>query len=323
MIHSNSEFEVTHDLEKRLAPRRAIEAAMNSGQWKHAHKDSLVMRERITRPILRSLLKIAGIYSRGIRNALQPVVQYLRLEFEDLPAAFDGFRILHLTDLHIDGMDGLAEIVADRIADLPADLCVITGDYRFELVGPCDAVYPRLQTILSSVQARHGVIAILGNHDESEMAGEIEKLGVRMLFNEAFEITRAGSSLRVVGVDDPHFGFDDLDGALEGVPADAFKVLLAHSPEIFAEAAAASVHLCLCGHIHAGQIRLPVIGSILRNADCPRAYTHGVWQHGSMVGYTCAGVGCSLLPVRYNCPPEIAIIELARKDSEFESISQP
>jgi len=320
----NSEFEVTHDLEKRLAPRRAIEAAMCSGQWKHAHKDSLVMRERIARPILRTLLKIAGIYSRGIRNALQPVVRFLRLEFPGLPASFDGFRILQLADLHIDGMDGLAEIVADLIADLPADLCVMTGDYRFELVGPCDAVYPRLRTILSSVQARHGVAAVMGNHDESDMAGEIEKLGVRMLINEAIEITRAGSSLWLVGVDDPHcYGFDDLDGALESVPEDAFKILLAHSPEIFDEAATAGVHLCLCGHIHAGQIRLPFIGSILSNADCPRYYRQGVWQHGSMLGYTCAGVGCSLLPVRYNCPPEIAIIELARKDPEFESISQP
>ncbi|HXM20980.1 MAG TPA: metallophosphoesterase [Terriglobales bacterium] len=314
MIHYHSEFEATHDLERRLAPRRAIEAAMRSGRWTHAHKDSLVLRDHIARPILRTALKIAGIYSRGTRNALQPVVRHLRLEFHDLPESFDGFRILHLTDLHIDGVDGLAEIVAERIAGLHADLCVMTGDYRYEIAGPCDAVYPRLRTILSSVQAHHGVAAVLGNHDESEMAGELEKLGVRMLVNEAVEIRRGGARLWVIGVDDPHcYGLDDLDGALEGVPADAFKVLLAHSPEIFEEAAAAGVHLCLCGHTHAGQIRLPVIGGILTNADCPRSYTQGVWHHGSVLGYTSAGVGCSLLPVRYNCPPEIAMIELTRK----------
>jgi len=115
-------------------------------------------------------------------------------------------------------------------------------------------------------------------------------------------------------VDDPHcYGFDDLDGALESVPNDGFKVLLAHSPEIYEEAATAGIHLCLCGHVHAGQIRMPWIGSILSNADCPKTYTEGVWQHAGMVGYTSAGVGCSLLPVRYNCPPEIAMIELVRK----------
>lgn len=314
MIHSNREFELTHDLQKRLAPRRAIEAAMNSGELKHVHKDTLVMRERIARPILRSLLKMAGIYSRGIRNALQPIVRNVRLEFEDLPASFNGFRILQLADLHIDGVDGLAEIVAERIAGLHADLCVMTGDYRFEHVGPCPEVYPRLRIILSSVNADYGVVAVMGNHDESHMAGEIEKLGVSMLINEAVEISRAGSSLWVVGVDDPHcYGFDDLDGALESVPDGAFKVLLAHSPEIFEEASGAGIDLCLCGHIHAGQIRLPLIGSILSNADCPKIYTEGVWQHAGMVGYTSAGVGCSLLPVRYNCPPEITVIELVRK----------
>ena len=236
------------------------------------------MRERIARPILRTLLKLAGIYSRGIRNALQPVVRYLRLEFQDLPASFDGFRILQLADLHIDGMDGLAEIVADLIADLPADLCVMTGDYRFELVGPCDAVYPRLGAILSSVQARHGVAAIMGNHDESDMAGEIEKLGVRMLINEAIEITKAGSSLWVVGVDDPHcYGFDDLDGALESVPEDAFKILLAHSPEIFAEAAA-----CGCPSLS--------LRSHSRRTDPPPVHRKHSQQR--RLSKICTGKGC-------------------------------
>ena len=91
MIDYNSQFEVAHDLERRLAPRRAIEAAMRSGRWKHAHKDSLVLRDHITRPILRTALKIAGVYARGTRNALQLVVRHLRLEFQDLPESFTAF----------------------------------------------------------------------------------------------------------------------------------------------------------------------------------------------------------------------------------------
>jgi predicted MPP superfamily phosphohydrolase len=311
MVHYNSEFEVTRDLEGRLAPRRAIESAMRSGRWKHAHKDSLVLRDHIARPILGTALKIAGIYSRGMRNALEPVVRHLRLEFHDLPESFNGFQILHLTDLHIDGIDGLAEVIAERIAGLHVDLCVMTGDYRYEIAGRCDAIYPRLQMILSSVEAHHGVAAVLGNHDESGMVAQIENLGVRMLINEAVEISRGTARLFVVGVDDPHcYGCDDLEGALEGVPRDAFKVLLAHSPEMFEQAATAGIHLYLCGHTHAGQIRVPVIGGLLTNADCPRSYTQGVWRHGNVLGYTSAGVGCSLLPVRFNCPPEITLIEL-------------
>jgi len=107
---------------------------------------------------------------------------------------------------------------------------------------------------------------------------------------------------------------------LQGVPENAFKVALAHSPEMYEQAAAAGIHLYLCGHTHAGQIRLPWIGATLVNADCPRAFTHGAWQHGTMMGYTSAGVGCSLLPVRYNCPPEIALIEMAKKLSPYRSL---
>ncbi|MGH9447660.1 MAG: metallophosphoesterase, partial [Terriglobia bacterium] len=300
-------------LEQRLARRRVIEGGIREGKRKPAHGESLLLRDRIAAPVLRTALRMVGLYSRGLRNALSPIVRHLRFQSPGLPDNFDGFRILHLTDLHIDGMHGLAEIVAERLTGLDADLCVMTGDYRFEAHGPCDKIYPRLRTILSSIQARHGVLAILGNHDESEIAVELEKLGVRMLINDGVAITRGNACLGVVGVDDPHrYGCDDLDGALGSVPADAFKVLLAHSPELWHKASAAGIRLYLCGHTHAGQMRLPGIGALLMNADCPKSYTQGRWQNGAMLGYTSAGVGCSLLPVRYNCPPEITLIELRK-----------
>ena len=256
------------DLENRLVRRRAAEEAFRTNRGQIAHRDSLLLRDHITAPILRWGLQALGLYARGARNALQPVVWHLRLEFDSLPESFHGFRLLHLSDLHIDGMDGLAEVVADRVAALPVDLCVMTGDYRFEVDGPCDAVYPRLATILSSVRAHYGVVGILGNHDEAGMVTELENLGVRMLINEAVVIAKGGARLWMIGVDDPHhYGCDDLEGALEGVPKDAFKVALAHSPELFVQAARAGIHLYLCGHTHAGQIRLPRIGEIGR-ASC-------------------------------------------------------
>ena len=313
MAYCKIELPQTHDLEKRLARRRLIEAALREGKGRNAHGDSLLLRDHIAAPVLRNVLRMVGLYSRGIRNALAPVVRHLRFQFDDLPESFDGFQILHLADLHIDGMDGLAEIVAERLQGLQADLCVMTGDYRFEVQGPCDAVYPRLRTIISNIQASHGIVAILGNHDESEMAVELEKLGVRMLINDAVAVARGHTCLWVLGVDDPHrYGCSDLDAALAPAPADAFKVLLAHSPEMYQEASTAGIRLYLCGHTHAGQIRLPRIGALLMNAACPRPYTEGRWQHGTMLGYTSAGVGCSLLPVRYNCAPEITFIELGK-----------
>jgi uncharacterized protein len=313
MAHCNIEPPLTCDLEQRLARRRAIEGELREGNRKLAHGESLLLRDRIAAPVLRTALRTVGLYSRGLRNALAPIVRHLKFQFAALPDSFDGFQILHLTDLHIDGMHGLAEIVAERLTGLSADLCVMTGDYRFKAHGPCHDIYPRLHAILSSVQARHGVVAILGNHDESEIAVELEKLGVRMLINDGVAITRGSACLGVLGVDDPHrYGCDDLDGALPSVPPEAFKVLLAHSPELWHKASTAGIHLYLCGHTHAGQMRLPGIGALLMNANCPKSYTQGRWQHGAMLGYTSAGIGCSLLPVRYNCPPEIALIELRK-----------
>ena len=312
MTKLSVECDVTRDLESRLSKRRAIEAAIHADIWKASHRDSFI--DHMAGPALNTFLKATRLYSRGVRNALRPIVRHVRMEFENLPPRFDGFRILHLADLHIDALDGLADVVADVVSSLDVDLCVMTGDYRFRTQGPCDGIYRRLRTILSSIRTEESVLGILGNHDESEIAIELENLGVRMLINDAAEITRGDESLYVIGVDDPHFyGCDDLEGALEGVPESGFKVLLAHTPEIFENAARSGIDLYLCGHTHAGQIRLPIIGEILQNAGCPRAYAHGEWQHDRMLGHTSAGVGCSVVPVRYNCPPEIPVIELKRK----------
>jgi uncharacterized protein len=172
--------------------------------------------------------------------------------------------------------------------------------------------------ILGAIRAKYGVLGILGNHDPAEIAMELAKMGVHMLINDATELRSGGSSLWIAGVDDPHYyGCDDLGTALSDVPNDGFKVLLAHTPEMYEEAHAAGIHLYLCGHTHGGQIRLPKPfrgswAAPFRNAACPREYTCGTWSHGALQGHTTAGVGASLLPVRYNCPPEIAVIELRR-----------
>jgi len=307
---------VTRDLNQRLVLRRAIEELHHKGQWARGRGDFLLRHDDIVAPILRTALRIAGLYGRGTANALRPEVRHRRFAFPDLPEGFDGFRLLHLTDLHIDGVDGLAEIVAESLSALPVDLCVLTGDYRFHTKGPCEAVYSRMRTILGAVRSRHGIVGILGNHDAAEMALELEKQGVRMLINESVEVRDRGASLWILGVDDPHyFGCDDLDAALVNVPAGAFEVLLAHTPEMYEAAAGAGIRLYLCGHTHGGQVCLPRIGAPLLNARCPRALARGAWQHAGVQGYTSAGIGCSMLPVRYNCPPEIAVIELGRAEN--------
>lgn len=302
------------DLKRRLARRRAVEFLHHKGRLARGRGDYLLRHDRVTGPLLHAVLRLFRLYSRGVDNARSLIVRRLRLQFDHLPPAFEGYSILHLSDLHIDGLDGLAEALAQLVSSIPADLCLMTGDYRYEVEGPCDGVYPRIGTILASVQARDGIAAVLGNHDAAEVAVELEKMGVRMLVNESVEIKRAGASIWVAGVDDPHYyGCDDIHAAFEDVPPGAFRILLAHSPELYEQASERNVQLYLCGHTHGGQISLPLFGAPLLNARCPRAYTRGHWFHGAMQGHTSAGAGCSMLPVRYNCPPEIVEIELTAK----------
>jgi uncharacterized protein len=303
-------------LSERLQPR--IEIERHYARIGHTLRHGLVARafeRKIERPLLRLGLKAAGLYERGMRNALDVSTTRIRLSFPNLPPAFEGFQILQISDFHIDGVDGLAEVIEQALSRLPAepDVCVFTGDYRFDDLGDCRAVYPRMRKVVQSIRTKHGIYGILGNHDAAEMVFALEDLGVRMLMNEAAEIERAKGALWLLGVDDKFdYRCDDLPAALAGVPADAFKILLSHSPELYKEASREGIQLYLTGHTHAGQIRLPGIGTLKHNARCPRRMAFGAWRHGGMQGYTSAGVGCSGLPVRFHCRPELVLIELSR-----------
>ena len=268
-------------------------------------------KHRVLVYLLRAGLRLTGLRSRGERNALNPVVRAIRFAYDSLPEGFCGFKILHLSDLHVDGIEGFAECLRSRIQGLEVDLCVLTGDYRFKMRGPCDDVYPQMARILSGVNARLGIVGVLGNHDVAEEVPALERMGVRMLVNAALELRRGRDSAWVIGVDDPHYyGCDDLSGAVRHVPPDAFKILLVHTPEMLEDAAQHGMNLYLCGHTHGGQICLPVIGPIILNSNCPRRYTRGVWRYKNVQGYTSAGVGTSGVPVRFFCRPEVGLIEL-------------
>jgi len=256
-------------------------------------------------------LQLTGLRRRGELNALSPIVREIVLQYDNLPESFCGFRILHLTDLHIDGLAGLAEAISERLSELEVDICVMTGDYRYDTHGPCHGVYPPMERMFKSVNARLGMIGILGNHDVSEEVPALEQLGVKMLINNALELRSGQESVWIIGLDDPHYyGCDDLPAALKGVPSGAFKILLVHTPELIKEAEASGVDLYLCGHTHGGQICLPFVGPIIINANCSRAYARGVWKYKTLQGYTSPGVGTSGVPVRFFCPPEIGLLEL-------------
>jgi predicted MPP superfamily phosphohydrolase len=312
--------EVRATLAERLNPRIAVEE--HFARLGHTYRHGRAFRffdNRIMRPLLAFGLRTVGLYDLGRRNSLNPKIRSITLRFPNLPPAFDGFRLLQLSDFHIDGVDGLAERLVPVLREMRLDLCVFTGDYRFEDRGPSEGVYPRMRKVVEAISAEHGILGILGNHDSAQMAFGMEELGVRMLVNENIEIRRGSESLCVAGVDDPFdYRCDDLASALAGVPLKTFKILLAHAPELYREAVERGVDLYLSGHTHAGQIRLPFIGSIKHNSHCPKEFSYGLWKHEGMQGYTTSGIGCSSVPVRFNCPPEIVIFELKRSGKALE-----
>ncbi len=251
--------------------------------------------------------------ARGKRNAENPILRNMTLQFDRLPAAFDGFRVLHITDIHFRKGSPLVDNLCEVVRGVDVDLCVMTGDYRFEHCGPYEHVLDHMAKLMGSVTARHGTTAILGNHDLSAFVDPFEETGIRMLVNDAYALSEEDERFWIAGIDDPHrFRCDNLPGALRNVPPEEFTLLLAHSPELALTAPAHGIDLYLCGHTHCGQVRLPWLGTPHLNARSPRRYCQGPWRNGRTQGYTSAGAGTTDIEVRFNCPGEVTVFELRR-----------
>lgn len=267
---------------------------------------------------VRLALRLALLYGRGRSNAAQVVVRQNEIRLPHLPAAFDGFTILQLTDLHADGngaaMDALERILA-TLRDDPAlryDHCVLTGDYRSLSWGPTDDVLARMKRI--ALLLKPPVHGVLGNHDSIAMLPALEAMGIPMLMNENVAIERGGARIHLCGIDDAHyFGTHDFAASRAGIPAGAVTILLSHTPECYAGAEAAGFDAMLCGHTHGGQICLPGgVPVILQAPRLPRRYGRGPWRHGRLTGFTSHGAGTSMVHVRFNCPGEVVLHRLRR-----------
>ena len=268
------------------------------------------LKVHVIRPTERRILKVTGLWNRGRQNYLNiRVIENEIVVGERLPAEFNGFRIAHLSDLHIDMDDALLPVLAKALEESRYDICVMTGDYRNMTVGPIGRTVELMDRLCDAVKAP--LYLVLGNHDFIAQVPPLERSGKgRFLLNEGVPIRKPGcdSGLWLAGIDDPViFRTDDLGKALDGSVQDDVKILLSHSPRVYAEAEAAGVDILLAGHTHGGQICLPGGRAILNNDASPRRYQNGPWRHGRLHGYTSCGSGASGLPIRFNCPPEIVI----------------
>jgi predicted MPP superfamily phosphohydrolase len=289
----------------RLGMEREHEAQAFGQGLTFLHLENMPIMQLLIEIILRG----SGTYWRGRSNAAKVIVNRNLVPLPGLPASFDGFTILHLSDLHADMSQGALLRAAELAAYLKYDLCVFTGDFRGRTHGdfiPALEVVARLRDGL-----RSDIYAVLGNHDSITMVPDLEALGINFLLNESIAIRRGADTVYLAGVDDAHFyRADNIEKAATDIPEQSVSILLSHTPEIYRQAAHAGFDLMLSGHTHGGQICLPGGVPILLEADLPRNLGAGFWRHEGLVGYTSVGVGSSVVPVRFNNRPEITLHRL-------------
>jgi hypothetical protein len=229
-----------------------------------------------------------------------------RVRLLDLPAGFHGLRIVQLTDIH-HGLFLPFHAVLDAVEmtnRLQADIIALTGDF----VTYSRAYIEPVAAILGTLRARHGVFAVLGNHDfRVDAAGvtrALQRHGIEVLRNRHALVRREGSALAVAGVDDLRYGAD-LPRALRGIRPGAPTILLSHNPKIIRRAAHFQVGLVLSGHTHGGQINLPIAGTVFGRSPERLRYKSGWDRLGPTQIYVSRGIGTVVLPVRVRCPAEI------------------
>jgi predicted MPP superfamily phosphohydrolase len=289
------------------ARREAMEARPSDRRWRghlrgHLYKFASNVHD---------LCRPTPLFQWGAARALDFDTTRLTVSHPDLPPAFDGYHILHLTDLHLDNVDDTATVLAEFIADMEHDLCVITGDIRDNIHAPLDPLIERLDHVVSAVQARDGVFGVLGNHDAAAMVPPMEAIGIRMLLNETITLSRDSDDLHITGLDDVHRFETEAAHATLATAPDGYCIALVHSPEV-ADRAADRHRLYLTGHTHGGQICLPSQRPFATGLKRHRSFASGIWRHGAMIGYTSRGIGTCVIPFRAYCPGEIVLLTLRR-----------
>lgn len=256
-------------------------------------------------------------------------VNQLEYTHADIPKAFEGFRIVHISDLHADSFEDTADLqkVVDKVNDLNPDIILFTGDMT---TGSMEDL-PRYEHVLKQLRSRNGVMSVLGNHDffiydqhlrtnrERCIAAdqltryEEEVLGWKVLRNSSAILQKDGESIAIAGVDNINGGQGfhtiqkgDLRKAMQGLGG-YFTILMSHDPSHWRSEVLghSHVHITLSGHTHAAQARVFgwSLARLLFN-ECDGRYDHD----GRML-YVNAGIGCTA-PFRIGCPAEITLITL-------------
>ena len=259
---------------------------------------------------------VAAIWGFGVEPGLL-TTREITIESKKWPENRPPFRISVIADLHIGAphanLEKVDEVVA-RSNTLEPDLVVLLGDYVVLGVLGGDFTPPEpIARRLKALRARHGAVAILGNHDwwfdGERVRRAIEAVGIPVLENEALAVETTAGPLWIAGLADDMTRSPDVPRAMAQVTDDNPVVMLSHDPAPFAEVTDRPV-ITLAGHTHGGQVYLPWIGALFIPGRAPLRWAYGHIQEMGKDMYVSAGIGTTILPIRLNMPPEIALITI-------------
>jgi predicted MPP superfamily phosphohydrolase len=245
-----------------------------------------------------------------------------RLDFPRLPPEYDGLRVLHVSDPHLTPRTDCTDAIIARADAARPDLIAVTGDLVSGWRG-----LPLARRLLERLASRWPTYVVAGNADHwaDYRRGEVARwneTGARVLMNEGRPFGEGDSGFWIAGVNDPYRFRDDPRRALAHAPPGAFKLLLAHTPEVIERREALGADLILSGHTHGGQVRLPWIGALVTRTRLDRKFSRGVFRLNGTVLVISSGIGATRLSVRFFCPPEMTLWVLRRGGGEQEAGSR-
>ena len=242
-------------------------------------------------------------------------VNTYRIPVPNLPAVFEGFRLLQISDIHYGFLvpSLLVESVVDTANRLNADAIICTGDYVHEKnsTRQIDEVWP----IIATLDAPYGVFSVLGNHDhwadEKRSLFWLKESG-QDLRHKSVSISKNNQKIWLGGAGDLWEDELGVDKAFENSPAEDCKILLAHNPDTVDHQFKNRIDLTISGHTHGGQVHIPFLGFTILPVKNKR-YVNGFYKTTNGNLFISRGIGWTIAPVRFNCAPEIAILELVQE----------
>ena len=236
-----------------------------------------------------------------------------------IPQGFNQFKMIQFSDTHLGFQYTLEQLnkLVDRINQLKPDVVFFTGDLMDEpnKFANSNQIIP----ILLKINAPFGKFAIYGNHDHGGYGTDLyhtimDHSGFVVLKNKGFEIKLADqSSIHIIGLDDAMLGNPNLAEAMEELPSDSYKILLAHEPDLAEKVVGQGVHFQLSGHSHGGQVKIPFVGALI-TPPYSQLYQEGFYEIGDSANpltlYVNRGLGTTRLPFRFLAKPELTIFTL-------------